>query len=427
MSVERSSAPSAPKSAGSGQVGHAKGKSHPAGGASPADTGDFSALLMTLGADDAGDLAVGQDALMQPPVDDAVVLDPGLLLAQSMQLQADLPKTTSAPGKGELAAKGAALVAVKTGRERGVDTLQAVKTGPERTGDALPAVQAGSKRSADALQTGADSTQPAAAQLLATAQDDGKLPAAADGGPQEKKELPLAALGTPKSHAANDASQSITGRLAAEEHANKLTHAESRMAQSAALPQMVLATGMGESGARQTERATERSAFKQIGGSEGGVWGHQALVEAGRIDPPAPTTGAAGLSPEMMVAEQVNYWIGRDVQNAELKLDGLGDSPVKVNISLQGNEARIEFRTDQAEARQVLEGAVSHLKDLLGNEGLVLSSVSVGSSGAGAGDPKDRKTPQHSRQIAVSASEALAGEAALRPARLSGRTVDLFV
>jgi hypothetical protein len=412
MSIEQSGASSAPKPASSGQVGHVKGKSHPSAGAGQAETGDFSALLMTLGADEAGNSGLGPDVTVQAPVGDKVLLDPGLLLAQSMQLQPDLTKTSSAPGQGKAAATEA-LQAVKTGSERGQDVLQAVKTGPQRGGDVL--------------QTGLDAARLAEPALLGAQQNADKQPASSEAGQKEKKELPLDPQSILKSHAANDASQSITGRLAAEEHASKLTLADSRMAQSAALPQMVLAAGAGEPGTKQAERATERSVFKQIGGSEGGVWGYQALVEAGRIDAPAPTTGASVLTPEMMVAEQVNYWIGRDVQNAELKFDGLGESPVKVNISLQGNEARIEFTTDQAATRQVLEGAASHLKDLLGSEGLVLSSVLVSSSGSGRDDPRDRRTPQHSRQVAVAAPEALAGEAALRPARLSGRTVDLFV
>lgn len=413
MSVERSCATSAPKSVGSGQVGHVKGKLPPTGQGGLADTGDFSSLLMTLGADEAGNSGVGQDAPILPLIGDEALLDPGLLLAQSMQLQPGFPKTTGAPGKGALAATEVTLQAMKTGAEPGVDTLQAVKTGPER--------------GVDALQAKPDAARPAAPELRATEQDFDKPTASADAVQKEKKELPLAPLGTPKSHEVNDATQSFKGRLAAEEHANKLAHADNRMAPSSALPQIVLAAGIGDAGVRQTERATERSAFKQIGGNEGGVWGHQALVEAGRIDPPAPTTGASVLSPEMMVAEQVNYWIGRDVQNAELKLDGLGDSPVKVNISLQGNEARIEFRTDQAEARQVLEGAVSHLKDLLGSEGLVLSSVSVGGSGSGGDDPREKKTPQNSRQVVVTVPEALAGEVARRSTRLTGRSIDLFV
>lgn len=398
MSVEQSCAPGAPKSASGGQIGYVKGKSPATGGGGQADKGDFASLLMTLGSDEAGDSGVGQDALIQPLVRDEVLLDPGLILAQSMQLQPVLPKTTGTPGNGVLTTSQA--------------TIKSVKPGPQRGGDALQVVP--------------DAARPAAA-LPVTEQDLDKLAISADAAKGEKKELPQATRDAPGSHTANDVSRSVTSRLAAEEHANKLVHADNRVAQSPALSQMVQATGMGDSGARQTERVTERSAFKQVGGSDGSVWGYQALVEAGRIDPPAPTTGASVLSPERTVAEQVNYWLGRDVQNAELKLDGLGDSPVKVSISLQGNEAHIEFRTDQAQARQVLEGAVSHLKDLLGSEGLVLSSVSVGSSRSGGDDPREKKTPQHSRQVALTVPAARVGEAAQRPVRLSGRTVDLFV
>jgi flagellar hook-length control protein FliK len=399
MSVERSSVAGPPKSAGSGQVGHIKGKAHPTGGSAQGDTGDFSSLLMTLGTDEAGDLGVSQEATIQPLVGDGALLNPGLLLAQSMQLQPGLPKTAGVPGK-----DGFAPVDV---------TVQAAKTGPER--------------GVDGLHSGPGAAHPTASELPVSEQNVDKLPVSTDADQKEKKEPPLARLGTPKPLESTDASQMGKSRFAAEEHANKLMHADNRMAQSSVLPQMALVAGIGEPGARQNERATERSAFRQIGGSEGGMWGHQALVEAGRIDAPAPTTEAAGLSPEMMVAEQVNYWIGRDVQNAELKLDGLGESPVKVSISLQGNEAHIEFRTDQAEARQVLEGAVSHLKDLLGNEGLVLSSVSVGSSGSRGDDPRERALPERGRQATVKVPEVSVGGAALRPARLSGRTVDLFV
>jgi flagellar hook-length control protein FliK len=209
--------------------------------------------------------------------------------------------------------------------------------------------------------------------------------------------------------------------------ANRLMPDEARLAQSSSLPQLIQAAGIGEPGLKQTERIAERQALKQIGGYEGGAWGHQALVEAGRIDPPTATTGASDLTPEMRVAEQVNYWINRDVQNAELKLDGMGEGIVKVNISLHGNEARVEFRTDEVATRQVLEGAVSHLKDLLGNEGLVLSGFSVGTSGSGAAASQDGKSRQGTRQTFIEVPEVMATEAGSGPVRLTGRTVDLYV
>ena len=65
------------------------------------------------------------------------------------------------------------------------------------------------------------------------------------------------------------------------------------------------------------------------------------------------TQSAAPL--EAYIAEQVTYWISQDVQSAELTLDGMGASPVEVSISMQGNEAHITFRSDDAATREVLE------------------------------------------------------------------------
>ena len=131
--------------------------------------------------------------------------------------------------------------------------------------------------------------------------------------------------------------------------------------------------------------------------------------------------------PEAAVAEQVNYWISQGIQNAELTFDGAGAQPVEVSISLSGNEAHVEFRTDQAEARDLLTGSASHLKDLLQQEGMVLSGLSVGSSGAGNAGARERRAPSEGRQSAASNAP---GDPVIRPAapiRASGRAVDLFV
>jgi len=131
------------------------------------------------------------------------------------------------------------------------------------------------------------------------------------------------------------------------------------------------------------------------------------------------------------VAEQVSYWVSHNVQNAEMKLDGLGASPVEVSIHVQGNEAQISFRSDEAATRGVLESAGAHLKDMLQRDGLVLTGVFVGSSGsgdAGGGDSgSERRARQPFRQ-GVLAPLALASVPAARSGQAaSGRSVDLFV
>ncbi len=145
------------------------------------------------------------------------------------------------------------------------------------------------------------------------------------------------------------------------------------------------------------------------------------------------TLGSSPASPEAAVAEQVNYWIAQGIQNAELTLDGAGSQPVEVSISLSGNTAHVEFRTDQLETRELLSGAATHLKDLLQQEGMVLSGLSVGSSGAGGAGPRERRGSAEVRQSAAGTSkvDAVGGTAvpmrASSPFGPSGRTVDYFV
>jgi len=140
-------------------------------------------------------------------------------------------------------------------------------------------------------------------------------------------------------------------------------------------------------------------------------------------------TGApAAVSPtDAYVAEQVSYWISNDVQNAEMKLDGMGDHPVEVSIRMQGNEAHIAFRTDEIQTREVLENASRHLKDMLQREGVILSGVSVGTSGSGDSGAQERKPRPGVRQASIGSVQPLS--AGLRPVSSGpvGRALDLFV
>jgi flagellar hook-length control protein FliK len=148
-----------------------------------------------------------------------------------------------------------------------------------------------------------------------------------------------------------------------------------------------------------------------------------------QLDLQATSVSVSGASPEAAIAEQVHYWVSNDVQNAELKLDNWGQSPVEVSISLQGNEARVEFRTDVQELRLVLEGAMAQLKDMLQSEGLVLTGVSVGASGTGGGASGSREQAPRSdvRRATVALPETAAVPRPVRAGGSAGRSVDIFV
>jgi flagellar hook-length control protein FliK len=174
------------------------------------------------------------------------------------------------------------------------------------------------------------------------------------------------------------------------------------------------------------EHARDRAIFKPV--AVEGVSAPQSNLTSTPLTVASSDSGVVA-PPDVYVAEQIKYWISNDVQNAEMKLDGIGDNPVEVSISMQGNEAHVAFRTDELQAREVLENASIHLKELLQREGLVLSGVSIGTAGAGAGDSgaQERKSRQGAKSAAVVAAQPIRADIASASGRVSGRALDLFV
>jgi flagellar hook-length control protein FliK len=110
-----------------------------------------------------------------------------------------------------------------------------------------------------------------------------------------------------------------------------------------------------------------------------------------------------------------------------MKLDGIGLDPVEVSIRMHGNEAHVAFRTDELQARNALESAGAHLKELLQREGLVLTGVSVGTAGAGDSGGGDAKSRQGARQGSVSAVVPTSTRSESLTGRSTGARLDLFV
>jgi len=170
----------------------------------------------------------------------------------------------------------------------------------------------------------------------------------------------------------------------------------------------------------------ERGRFQERAPEAGGFGVQPFSLGTTSYASPAVQDGGA-VSPEMVVAQEVSYWISQDIQNAELKLDGLGLEAVEVRISMHGNEAHVAFRTDELQARSMLEGAAAHLKEALRGEGLVLSGVSVGTSGGGDGGDNERRQRQGARQTASVPVSIERLEAGRPRSGTAGRTLDLFV
>jgi hypothetical protein len=186
-------------------------------------------------------------------------------------------------------------------------------------------------------------------------------------------------------------------------------------------------SGFSEGSARSVDRSSGKPSFLLAGSGTDGIWGQPTFQAAPAFETASVAAESAASSLESVVADTVSYWVTQGVKNAALKLDGFGEHPLEVKISMQGGEAQIDFRTDQPEIRQILEGAMAHLKDLLKSEGVVLSGVSVGASGqngAGSQDGRDRPGARQGTVVTTKASSAESPRVASLPA---GRVLDLFV
>lgn len=223
----------------------------------------------------------------------------------------------------------------------------------------------------------------------------------------------------------------LQSAVAANQAEAKSLHRAAQMDLSAREPALsagLVASGMAEGFVRPSDKDFGKSSsLASVSGAEG-AWGAHALHAGNQVDSPSVIADPSMISPEQMVADTVGYWVSQGIQNAELKLDGFGSDPVQVSISLKGDEAHIGFRTDQPEIRQILEGAASQLKDLLSNEGLVLSGVSVGGSGQGGhADSQEQRGQQNARQTTFLTKDMAPVEVRQRVNPSVGRALDLFV
>ena len=180
-------------------------------------------------------------------------------------------------------------------------------------------------------------------------------------------------------------------------------------------------------GPRQNELTSAKPVSLRANTNSEGVWGPQALYSGSPLGVMATTAADALVPPELMVAEQVEYWISKDVQNAELTFDGLDGLPVEVSITLQGKEAHVDFRTDQDGIRDRLQNTESHLKEMLAKEGLILLGVSVGASKQEERGSPGGKEPQTKRRAEITVDLAVPGQKLHSPLNVEGKSIDVFV
>ena len=179
-------------------------------------------------------------------------------------------------------------------------------------------------------------------------------------------------------------------------------------------------------GGQGLARGSEGIAPLAGAGSQGTSAASAPLPDSAEVGQPFDPSAALG--PEDTVAEQVAYWVSQNIQNAELTVEHAGH-PVEVSVALTGKEAHVTFRSDQDQTRELLDASVEQLRELLGREGLELSGVTVGHSGAQGGQSGEagaqREGQRGARQVTVQVPGiAASGQ---RSAVLTDKAVDVFV
>ena len=434
MSIEKSPASANPHKAVTHAASHgAKPQAASNGDAAPnASGGGFMAILGALG-DAQTDAAPAQTTPADGPAPDATLAPAVPAAWDASTLLQQNPQIGAAQVQGAAADATLTSQAVDPAQLAGLAGLSGAALG--MAPQAVPPGQPASP--ATAVAAGARGVKSADGKLVKTVAAGDALQvargAADSGGGNSTQSLSLTALHAKQTRDAaqaastEPAAQGSTGGAAEQAQAQKLQTVLEPLktvdaAAGAATPLLAPLVPKAEKSLSERKELSVKGNEPTYGGSSLGV---------SAPDFSQTLTQLAPVSPESQVADQVHYWVSQNIQNAELKLDGLGDAPVQVSISLQGNEAQIAFRSDEVGTREVLERAGAQLKDMLHSEGLVLTGVSVGTSGSGGSSADERRARQASRQLAIGPLQVGSAETAPRARAVSGQTagrsVDLFV
>lgn len=187
----------------------------------------------------------------------------------------------------------------------------------------------------------------------------------------------------------------------------------------------------------RAERGSDRagdptgSAFATPGGTGTGTAASPLFAP---VDASGAAASADGAGMAERMVEQVSWWLSQKTQGAEMTLDMANGQSVSVSVQVQGNEAQVAFRSDQADMRHLLTQAESQLKDLLGGQGLTLAGMSVGTQSGNAGQAQQQQSSSDGRRDAHSSGRSAVAVApdVARPAGIgmrapSGRSLDLYV
>lgn len=166
----------------------------------------------------------------------------------------------------------------------------------------------------------------------------------------------------------------------------------------------------------------------EAGGWAGGIGTtlHASSLAAPRLAtlPVMAPAYSAGFA--QALGEQLGIALRADLGRAELTLSPAELGPVRVELSLDGDLARVHFAAPHAETRQLLEQSLPHLRTLLAEQGISLGDAQVGPGS----QQRDERPAEHWPTTRTAAPrEGVPASSAIRatgpPGRLEG-LVDLF-
>ncbi|MES9826565.1 MAG: flagellar hook-length control protein FliK [Candidatus Thiodiazotropha endolucinida] len=99
------------------------------------------------------------------------------------------------------------------------------------------------------------------------------------------------------------------------------------------------------------------------------------------------------------VGERIQWMVGQNIQQAEIKLNPPHLGPLEIKISLQNDQTSVTFVASQAPTREALEASIPRLRELFGEINLNLANVDVGQQQAGESAHDRRAGPDSNGTI----------------------------
>lgn len=204
-------------------------------------------------------------------------------------------------------------------------------------------------------------------------------------------------------------------------------------AQPAAVPEAALAQLAALSG-RTDEARKLPSALEVLPAGHSAALGHPGVGALNRPgDSPAlptATVSTAVTDPgfQEALATQVSVFARGGLSKAELHLNPAELGPVSVQITMQGDQARVDFGADRAQTRQAIEAGWAALAASLQDAGFTLSGggVSEQAGRQAAEQQAAAQTSRSSRTTTTLASDDLPATSIVTARPRAGAALDLY-